>query len=618
MASCLIIDRDEAFRALAQATLVADGHTVRLADGAADAARALACAPIDLVLVEEGLRDERGRSLVRELARPELDLCVLATAASDLAARRAALRAGAADHMAKPGSPEELLVSVDRGLRHQSLRRQARREARRAQAWAEEREAMLDLVSQVGLDRPLEESLAEVLEQTCARFGAAAGAVFLYDVTGDALVRRAARGLRADAPTFLEAGRGLTWWCFQRRAVIELDDPHGDSRRDLAVDEPRATPLANLLLAAIPHSGETLGVLALYDRSGKREGLADGSRLGDLAGLLGLVIRRAIEAGDGRRARGELHRLARELERVVDLRARAEREAGEPRGAGACREDPGWHARAKAANLERMELLGQVAAGLAHEINNPLSFVSANLGALEQHTRSLRRLAGRVLHGRTRCGSGAGVLGGEQRLLELEALARQERLPEVLDEVGPLFEETRTGLERITLAVDALRAFAEDVDLSGQPTLVDLNQEIQRILLLLQGSGLRLLEIDARLGPLPPQRLSALAVRQLLLELFGQVLRRACKRLAVSTGQAGGRVWLRLEAPGAEFSADELANVFETRSAQAPDGEPRLRLWMARDTAAQLGGQLDAGELPGGGLRVCVDLPIAADQEVAS
>jgi len=618
VASCLIIDRDEAFRTLAQATLAEDGHTVRLASGAADAARALACAPIDLVLVEDGLRDERGRSLVRELARPELDLCVLATSVCDLAVRRAALRAGAADHLARPTSPGELLVSVDRGLRQLSLRREARREARRAQAWTEEREALLALVSLVGLDRPLEVSLTEVLEQTCVRFGAAAGAVFLYETSRDALVRRAARGLRADAPAFLEAGHGLTWWCFQRRAVIELDDPHGDSRSDSTMDEPRATPLANVLLAAIPYSGEVLGVLALYDRTGKGEGISDGARLGDLAGLLGLVIRRAIEAGDGRRARDELHRLARELERVVDLRSRAARETGEPWSAGDCREAPAWHARAQAASLERMELLGQVAAGLAHEINNPLSFVSANLGTLEQHTRSLRRLAGRVLHGRTRHDPGAVALGGEQRLLELEALARQERLPEVLDEVGPLFEETRTGLERITLAVDALRAFAEDVDLSGHPAPVDLNQETQRILLLLQGSGLRLLEIEARLDPLPPLRLSALAVRQLLLELFGQVLRRAAARLAVSTGQAAGRVWLGLEAPGADLAADELESVFEPGSAPALPEEPRLRLWMARDTAAQLGGWLEAGELPGGGLRLRVELPIAPDQEVAS
>jgi signal transduction histidine kinase len=101
-------------------------------------------------------------------------------------------------------------------------------------------------------------------------------------------------------------------------------------------------------------------------------------------------------------------------------------------------------AERRQAQTERMALVGQLAAGVAHEINNPLAFVSSNVTVLKEHL------------------SGQPVLDGEDPL-------------EVL-------RETQEGLERIRQIVTDLKAFARDESDGGRPVhLADVVQEALRL-----------------------------------------------------------------------------------------------------------------------------------------
>jgi signal transduction histidine kinase len=253
------------------------------------------------------------------------------------------------------------------------------------------------------------------------------------------------------------------------------------------------------------------------------------------------------------------------------------------------------------AALGGMHLLGQVAAGVAHEINNPLAFVGSGLDTLEQHVRVLRSLAGGWLRRAAAAGEGPAPEANER-----------QRLHQAVEEVAALFEEMRAGLERIADVVATLRAFAEDADPAGRPTHLDLNQELGRVLTLLQGSGLRFQPIQVSQADLPGLHLPSLRVRQLLLELLGRFLRSAAE-LQVRTGTEPEAVWLEIEAQGG--AAAEVA--------LSPGGDERALGWLSleacREAARALGGELLVKNTPlACGLRLRLPVPRAEAAEEVS
>jgi DNA-binding response OmpR family regulator len=269
--------------------------------------------------------------------------------------------------------------------------------------------------------------------------------------------------------------------------------------------------------------------------------------------------------------------------------------------------------RARQALIEREKLasFGLLAAGVAHEINNPLGFVNSNLTVLEDYTRSLRRLAAVLIHARSRMGAGKSE-AGLRLLAEASRVVEDEKLAAVIDDLGPLFDEVRNGLARITSIVEKLRLFSEAGPSDGVGRL-DLNAEAQRLIELVQGSGSRALEVRCVLEPLPVIQLPVMGVRQLLLNLFGYFARRPAGSgtLMLRTAARPGQVELELTDPQAGLDAQELAGLFDPMASGAGAlATGKLGLAVARVLAESMGGRLDASRASPTG--VCVRLMLPA------
>jgi len=172
----------------------------------------------------------------------------------------------------------------------------------------------------------------------------------------------------------------------------------------------------------------------------------------------------------------ELVRTNAELENHVNRRTeelRVAKEAGEE----ALKEIR--HIQTQLVQSEKMASIGQLAAGIAHEINNPTGFVSSNLKTLEEYMKDIRVLL---------AGYDAVVRLCEkvtdEELHDAAKRIEEEKeaidIPFLLNDIDELISEARDGMKRITKIVKDLRGFSHAG--SDKPEYTDINKGIESTL----------------------------------------------------------------------------------------------------------------------------------------
>lgn len=229
---------------------------------------------------------------------------------------------------------------------------------------------------------------------------------------------------------------------------------------------------------------------------------------------------------------------------------------------------------------EKLATIGQLAASVMHEINNPVAFIGANLDYLEREVRS-----------------GAEV--------------PREELAEVL-------QETRSGVERVRQIIADLRGFSRmDAEEPTECALADVVSDAARLARLRLKHVARL-EVDIA-EELPP----VLAVRRKLAQVLLNLLVNAGDALEARGGDGsevrvigrreGERVVLRVEDNGPGFPPHVLPRLFETFfTTKGPEKGTGLGLALSREMVEQFGGTLVAENREEGGARLRVEFPVSA------
>ncbi|WPB76168.1 ATP-binding protein [Archangium violaceum] len=239
------------------------------------------------------------------------------------------------------------------------------------------------------------------------------------------------------------------------------------------------------------------------------------------------------------------------------------------------------------AEVDRLVLVGQLAAGVAHEVNNPLAFVKSNLGFLERELRN----------------EGGALDVGELR---------------------DVVAETQDGVLRIQQIVMDLRRFSRELDEGDEGQAEDAIHEARRLASVrLRGLGDVTLEIDAEL---PLVRLGQRHLVQVLLNLLvnaadavedAEPARRAA--IAVRARKMEGGVRLEVEDNGPGIPQHVLARLFEPFFTTKPPGKGTgLGLALCREYVSRVEGSLHAENRSEGGARFVMWLPAAGEPVSAS
>jgi two-component system, NtrC family, sensor kinase len=261
-------------------------------------------------------------------------------------------------------------------------------------------------------------------------------------------------------------------------------------------------------------------------------------------------------------------------------------------------------AQARLLQQEKMAAIGGLAAGVAHEINNPLGFITSNLHTLQKY---VGRFSVMLQFYRDQLGQGLPAAGirteGERRWQEL-------KLPLALADVGDLLSQSLSGAERVSRIVADLKGFSH-VDEAGE-TLVDLNVELERTLSVLSHQLGGRAEIVRELQALPGITCQPQLAGQLFLNLIQNALIHAGEhpRITLSSCCDGERIRISIADNGPGVPAELRNQIFEPFYTTRPVGSGTgMGLAVAYEAALGLGGTIAVADAPGGGADFIITVP---------
>ncbi len=253
---------------------------------------------------------------------------------------------------------------------------------------------------------------------------------------------------------------------------------------------------------------------------------------------------------------------------------------------------------------EKLAAVGQLAAGMAHEINNPIGFIASNLTMLSRYQDTL----GQVLEHYRLVESDL----AEDVRDDLASLRQKADLDFVLEDARALLEETRGGVARVSKIVQDLREFSQ-VDSVGQWHWADLNHCLDTTLNLLGERLTGAVEIQREYGALPRVECNLAELNQVFLSLLNNALQAmpAGGRLTLRSGQEGEQIFVEVEDSGDGIAAAALPHIFDPFFTTRPVGQGvGLGLSLAYGVIQQHGGQITVRSLVGIGTAFRVSLPI--------
>ena len=190
---------------------------------------------------------------------------------------------------------------------------------------------------------------------------------------------------------------------------------------------------------------------------------------------------------------------------------------------------------------QKMELVGQLASGIAHEINNPLNFIQLNFATQQEYFTDFLRLFDcyRSLTGNSEL-HGSGHPAEKQRLQELEA---ELDVNTMIGEMKKIFIESQRGIDRIKKIVEGMKSLSYRHDLDKK-VLSDINQGVIDSLTMARGEYRYSVDIETNLGQVPLVPCVMDQINQVLLNLIVNSSHAIQSQRRTEKGRISIRTWL--------------------------------------------------------------------------
>ena len=272
-------------------------------------------------------------------------------------------------------------------------------------------------------------------------------------------------------------------------------------------------------------------------------------------------------------------------------------------------------AHAQLLQIDKMASIGQLAAGVAHEINNPIGFISSNLNSLAEYTEEVKKILQAYAELLNVCqGSGSGLADQATRVCELKEAID---LDYILADLDSLITESIEGTQRVRKIVADLRDFSH-ID-TAEVDEEDLNILIDKTINVAWNELKYKAEVVRDYGQIPEIPCYGGKLGQLFLNLLVNAAHAIEEHgtITVRTGQADETVWIEIEDTGCGMPPDIQSRVFEPFFTTKDVGKGTgMGLHLAYRIIEAHHGKISLRSEVGSGTVFRIELPIAGPLEI--
>jgi PAS domain S-box-containing protein len=267
-------------------------------------------------------------------------------------------------------------------------------------------------------------------------------------------------------------------------------------------------------------------------------------------------------------------------------------------------------AHAQLLQAEKMASVGQLAAGIAHEINNPIGFINSNMNSLQTYVTTLFNVITQYNHSLAQIG----LTEEHKKLFAL--IDKEADLEFVKEDAKELVTESLDGLRRVKEIVQSLKDFSHVGETEWQEA--DIHHGLDSTLNIVKNEIKYKATVVKNYGVLPAVSCVISQLNQVFMNLFVNaahaIKENGTITISTGTGMKEGRqwVWIKVIDTGCGIPAENLNRIFEPFFTTKPIGSGTgLGLSLAYGIIKNHKGYMDVKSVIGKGTCFTIYLPVA-------
>jgi signal transduction histidine kinase len=262
---------------------------------------------------------------------------------------------------------------------------------------------------------------------------------------------------------------------------------------------------------------------------------------------------------------------------------------------------------------EKMASIGQLAAGVAHEINNPVGFIKSNFNSLKHYASELNVTIEKY-------NSILDQLSDSEIQKTIRDINEDHDIEFVTEDITNLLTESFDGISRIEDIVKSLKHFSR-AD-TNEWEQADINEGIESTLKVVAHELKYIAEVEKQLDDIPPVQCLPMQINQVLMNLLvnaGQAIGDESKdgKIAISTKQIDNQIEIKISDNGKGIKESDLNKIFDPFYTTKPVGEGTgLGLSLSYSIIQKHKGDISAASEIGKGTTFNIRLPIKQNQDI--
>ena len=255
---------------------------------------------------------------------------------------------------------------------------------------------------------------------------------------------------------------------------------------------------------------------------------------------------------------------------------------------------------------EKMASIGLLAAGVAHEINNPVGYIQSNLGTLGNYVNSF--LAVLDAYEKVQLS----MQDGEELFAEVDALKKTSELAYLKKDVLALLTESQSGIDRVKKIVQNLKDFSHH-DAAEKWMMEDIHRGLDSTLSVIWNELKYNCEVAKEYGVLPPVECLLSELNQVFMNLLINAAQAIETKgtIIIRTGTKDDHVWIEIADTGKGIPPENLSRIFDPFFTTKPVGKGTgLGLSVSFTIVQKHHGKLEVESTLGSGTVFRVILPV--------